>query len=289
MTTPVPPLVTEPLSAALSPLGIDAGRLSSRPHQGKGRPVHHFVGQGVIVDIALDDQGRHLNRLEEHGRRWAAGAGVRTPRILSFDEPAGDWLVSEMIDVAPARGADYIGAALELAERIERTAPPIGAPVATSWRASRRTRPARLARACAAGLPVQLWLQVKRAVASLPRGIAAHGDFHSRNVLVARHGGVAVVDWEYLAPAPRHTDVLRFWSTLDHPADRGLVLDRVMSPLSRSERADFGLLALWLALRLFAENVSSPRRARHPGNTAHSRAMVAEARALARSVGAPAA
>lgn len=272
----------------LADLGVDPEELHEPARGGRARPVRHLLGPDVVVDLATDAHGQHLNRLEAHGRAWAREHGVPVPR-LRHSHPDGRWLVGERVRV-PARapsGADYLGAALEQAARIGRSPLSADRPAATTWRAPRRTRPARTARLVrrTGAMPLTM-LRVRRAVQALPSSTTAHGDFYFRNVLAPGPGlRVLVVDWEYLGPAPAGTDALRLWSTTKEADGRDWLLDRVLSPLSRSARADASLLAYWLSLRLVAENLSAPVAEQRPEDAEHARRLLPQARALARRHG----
>jgi len=274
------------LLAQLSRLGAPAADLEEPAAGGRARPVRHLVGQDVVVDVAVDARGKHLNRLEAHGRAWARDHGVRVPRLLATD-PDGCWLVGERVDLAPPAGTDYLASALEQASLVARAPLAEDRPEATTWRAPRRTRPARTARLVSrTGTLALTMLGVRRAVQALPRSQTAHGDFYFRNVLRPADGEqVLVVDWEHLDRAPAGTDALRLWSTTKDDDDRARVLDQVMSPLGRDERADASLLAYWLSLRLVAENLSSPRREHRQEDAEHALRVLPAARELARRSG----
>ena len=277
---PDPPALAQALAAC------GAGRTDVHEQAaGRRRPVRRFVGPGLVVDIATGPHGQQLNLLELHGRRWAQAAGLPTVRVLGADERAGDWLAGELVATAPATGPAYLDHALEVSARLARSTPPAGGPGRTSWRAPRRTRPARLARMVAAGVPLRQFSHVRAAAAGLPQVAVAHGDLTYRNLLhVEGTGAVTLVDWEYLGPAPAHVDELRLWSTLKAPGDRAHLLDGLLRTLPQREHAAVGLLALWLCLRLFAENVAAPARDRDAADSAHARAMAREAAGLAREL-----
>lgn len=273
------------LRHALEVLGTDPCDLVERS-PGRPRPVRHLVGGGVIVDVARDATGRHLNGLEVFGRRWAASHGLPTARLHAAD-PHGAWLVGEFVASGEPGGPDYVAAALEVARGMAALPAPRGGPAPVTWRASRRTLPVRVARLVAAGLPLQRWRAARAAALALPDEVTAHGDYYFRNVLWAgADEGVRLVDWEYLGRAPRHADPLRLWSCMKAEADRNLLVEELLRVAPAGERRPIGLLAHWLGLRLFAENVSAPRAHRNPEDARHARVMMREGRDLAVRLGA---
>lgn len=128
-----------------------------------------------------------------------------------------------------------------------------------TWRAGSQGRIRRLARLAASGLSVREFLAARSEAESLLADSTAHGDFYFRNVLNLPDR-VEVVDWEYAGPAPKFTDHLRFWSTIKSDEDRDEALALILDRRSPQERAHIGVLGRWLAFRLFAENVTAPRR-----------------------------
>ncbi|RJK97912.1 phosphotransferase [Vallicoccus soli] len=270
-----------PLVRELHGLGVDPARLVEAPAAGPPSPVRHLAGDGVVVDVASAPDGVRRVLLELRGRAWAAGQGVRTVPVLRADA-AGRWAVSAAVRPTASAGADYVLAALEAARRVARAAPPPAAgPAASTWRAPRRTVLARAARARAAGVPLLRLRRARGRAAALPVAAAAHGDFHARNVL-GTADGVLVVDWEHLGPAPAGTDAVRLWTTLRRQDDRDLLLEHLLrgrTPvLAPAVLAD---LLEHLGLRLWAENVSSPRSHQRRDDREHARQVAAEARALA--------
>ncbi len=274
------------LVEALSRVGVSPDDLVVQPTSGRRRPVLRLTAGKVIVDLAQDPRGHHLNLLELNGRRWAEREGLPTAPLLAGDLEAGGWLVGALVPLVPATGAQYVAEALEVAARLARCAPAGGGPVATSWRAPRRTLPLRVLRLVAAGIRPLEFAAVRSAASRLPRAAVAHNDYTFRNVLLDADGGVRLVDWEYLGAGPCYGDELRLWTTLKDPADRALVLEHLLRPLSPRTRADVGLLALWLALRLHAENAAAPRVEQNALDRRHAAAMVQEARQLAARLGA---
>lgn len=273
------------LVQALAACGLARRDVQEQVPSARRRPVRRFLGGGVVVDVATSPHGRQLNLLEVRGRSWARAAGLPTVRVLGADERSGDWLVGELVATAPASGPAYLDHALAVAARLSRQDAPVGGPGRTSWRAARRTRPARLARMLTAGVPLRQFQQVRAAAAGLPQVAVAHGDLTYRNLLhVEGADAVTLVDWEYLGPAPAHVDELRLWSTLKAPADRAHLMDGLLRGLPRREHPGVGLLALWLCLRLFAENVAAPAQDRDLADAAHARGMAREAAHLAREL-----
>ena len=104
----------------------------------------------------------------------------------------------------------------------------------------------------------------------------AHGDYHLGNLLRRDDGGLVVVDWEFLAPAPRGTDVLRLWSTLPGADARAAVLAAALDGLGPDERHRLGVLGRWLALRALAEAAGEPERADRRADLPRARAVLAD-------------
>lgn len=272
------------LHVALAAHGVPAAALSPHVTAVRRRPVSRLTGSGLVVDLALDDRGRRLNLLEVHGRTWARARGLPTPDVLAHDG-AGRWLLARQLDIQPASGHDYVHAASALAARIAGSSPPRGGPPPTSWRAPRRTIVLRAARMRAAGMSLTSFRAVRRAASALPTGPVAHNDYTYRNVLHLAAGGLCLVDWEYLGPAPRYTDELRLWTTLRREDDRQLLMELLLRRADKGQRSHIGLLSLWLSLRLRAENVAAPRPDRDPADAAHAAEVLVEAKRIARELG----
>ncbi len=282
-----PPALPTSLRRALAATGADLGTLVPPAPGGRPRPVRRLLGEAVVVDVAADEEGRRLVLLEVRGRAWARAHGVPVPDVLAAD-PGGGWLVGRRVPPATPSGTGYVAAAVAAARRVEAAPPPRGGPPASAWRAPRRTRAVRAARLLREpAVDLTTFRRVRAAALALPRTATAHGDFYFRNVLAApaddagRGVGVAVVDWEHLAPAPPRTDLLRLWTTTKDDADRAAVLEAALAGLDRSALAVASVLGHWLALRLLAENVTAPRSHRRAEDAAHARRVVPEAARLA--------
>ena len=273
--------VPAPLRLALEDLGVGVHALvEDAPDGGPPRRVRRCLAGGLVVDLAVSDEGRRLNLLELRGRDWAEMHAIPTVPVLRADREYGEWIVARKVPLRPSAGPDYVRAALDASRRICVVGPPPPGPVASTWRAPRRTLAVRVARAVAAGVPVATVRRARSRAAALPLSSTAHGDYHLRNVLAMEDGGVAVVDWEHLAPAPAYTDALRLWTTLKAADDRQLLIDHLTDRLRADEREPVAVLAVWLAYRLWAENVCSPRAHQRPDDARHARHMVTEAEAL---------
>jgi hypothetical protein len=294
--------------------GVDPDLLRLLPGRGPRRPIARLIGPitgqarhpvghairrpgtgsgvRVVVELAIDGAsgyghaaGRLRLQRELWGRCWAAAAGLPTPTVLGAD-PAGGWLVSSWLEPAVPTGPGFLDAAVETAARIAAAPPPPPGPPRSVWRSPLRSAPLRLARGALGGVPTQLWWAARQAVARLPQVPVAHGDYYHRNVLwCPGRGGLYTVDWEYLGPGVRHSDLLRLWSVLPDPADRAGLLARLLDDVPAAERAEIATLGLYLALRLLGENVKCAPRDRDATDLAHARAIQPEAHALAQTHG----
>lgn len=283
---PAGPVLPAELRAVLADHGIGATALRVRGTTGLRRPITRLGAGAVVVELADSPAGRVRLRRELWGRAWAAAVGLATPAVHAAD-PDGAWLVGEWIEPGFPGGPAFLDRAVEAAERIRRAPPPPLGPPASVWRSPATAAPGRTARAVAARMPLRLWWAARAAARALPRTPVAHGDFYHRNVLwQPDRDRVSLVDWEYLGPGPRHGDLLRLWTILPRRDDRDAVLDRLLVAAPAAEHREIATLGLYLALRLWGENVKTPRRDRDAADLAHARSIQAEARALARAHGA---
>lgn len=272
--------------AVLVEHGVEPDASPPRVKPGLRRPVTRLRAGPLVVEVADSPAGRVRIRRELWGRAWATTVGLCTPTVYGAD-PDGAWLVGEWIDSAPPGGPDFLDRAIETAERIRTAPPPPPGPPASVWRSPRRAAPARTARAVVARMPLRLWWAARSAARALPQTPVVHGDFYHRNVLwQPDRGRVSVVDWEYLGPGPHHVDLLRMWTILPERAERDALLDRVLAAAPAPERREIAVLGLYLALRLWGENVKAPARDRDAADLAHARSIQGEAHALARAHGA---
>lgn len=262
--------------------GVDRDALTPMRRPGPPRPVRRLTGAGYLVDVAVGESGRRRNLLEASGRDWARRQGVATPQVWALG-PRGGWLISEHVRAHPVTSGPLLRQAIEVARRIEVAEPPTRITDASTWHAPRRSLPLRAARLVLNGFPAREWRAAQAKVRGLPRDGVAHGDFYYRNVLApAGTSALVVIDWEYLAPAPHNTDLLRMWSTLQDVESRSVVLEAVLSGTPASAWQTVGELAHWLALRLLGENLSARPGQRDPTTLAHAQLVVGEARRLSR-------
>jgi hypothetical protein len=277
----------EPVRNLLAEAGVPVGALRPAGRLGPRRPVHRLAGGGLIVELAsAGEAGRLRLRREAWGRSWAQSVGVRTVPLLGAG-PEGEWLVSEWWEPSAPGGAGYLDDAISTALRIASAPPPPAGPPPNVWSSPRRAVPLRLAKGLLGGVPTRLWWAARQAASELPTVPVAHGDFYHRNALwCPERGGVHVVDWEYLGPGTRHSDLVRLWTLLPLSSDREDLQARMLRLVPADQHRELGVLALYLALRLLGENVKGDRRDRHPADLAHARAIQPEARALARDLGA---
>jgi aminoglycoside phosphotransferase (APT) family kinase protein len=266
--------------------GVTGDDLRPYGKLGLRRPVARLGAGNVVLELALDDDGRARIRRELWGRAWAARAGLPTAAVHGADGE-GSWLLAEWVPAAPAAGPRYLDRALATASALADAEPPPASPGASVWRSPRRAALARTARALRGRLPLRLWWAARTAARALPQVPIAHGDYYHRNVLWRPDAGeVCVVDWEYLGPGPRHGDALRLWTVLPERRDRDALLARLFAAAPVAQHRDIAMLALWLSLRLLGENIKSPRADRNRADLAHAWSVQPEARELAREHGA---
>lgn len=267
------------IEAAFRSSGLGPGDFTYQPKPGPPTPLRSFLSSDAILTIGVDAEGRRLNLVERTCRTWAGAHDIPVPRILDASDDGG-WLLARRVHTRPAEGTAFVHAALDVADRIAALpAPDLDIP-ASQWRASRVTLPIRLVRSTVGGLNPAAFVQARRAAGSLTERTTSHGDYYRRNVLADIGGGVSVVDWEFVGPAPRWTDHVRLWSTLRRPEDRRTAWTRITSQCTGSGAEQLAVLVRWLTLRLLAENLAAPRSQRDSADLSHARVVVSEARTL---------
>ena len=279
--------VSDSLAAALRGQGVDPLTMRPCSKLGPKRPLARLLATSptgeVMIEIALNGEGRRRLLTEAGGRRWASGRGIAVPTVLGLGD-AGTWFISAAAGAVRPNPA-FVESAMRLADRIgEQSTPPDLGELASDWRAPRRTRVLRGARTVLGGVPPRLFAQARAGFRDLPHDRVVHGDFYHRNI-VQNTESYQVVDWEFSGWGPRFSDHLRLWSVLPDKSLRDLVLDRILDGVNRAERRSIGVIALWMSLRLLGENLSAPRRSRSADDLAHARAMLPEAVELARQLG----
>ncbi len=240
-----------------------------------------LADQPVVVVEAVGREGRRVIASEVAGREWACRAGVRSPRVHHVD-PDHAWYVAEWLVTAPATGADYVREAMEVADRIANGPDLPDAGPARSW--ARAPIPARVvnaARLLRDGFPLSEYRRSRADAMLLPCDVPAHNDFHRENVL-ATIRGIAVVDWEFAARAPRWSDHVRLATSLTHPEDRATASDLIAERATGEDIVHVSILLRWLSLRLLAENYSAPARRRNPENLASAREAAVQFGEIAR-------
>jgi aminoglycoside phosphotransferase len=166
--------------------------------------------------------------LEERRRRWAESQGLPQPPVVARGE---DHLVVRRLPQDPPVGRQYLELAVDLADRIASASVPDELlEASTDRRASRRGIGRRLARLVRSGLPLREFKQAQRAAFALEATALAHGDFHPGNLLYSSaERRLVAIDWEYLGPAPPHSDLLTLWVHLPQPADRAWLVEHVLA------------------------------------------------------------
>lgn len=232
--------------------------------QGAWQTQHIALSDSLVVHLATTPDARQALLVEAARRRWAFAAGVPVPTVVAV-APDGSWLASGRVADDAAEGAAYVDGALEAARRIAAAgAPPDAAAAGSrSWSGGRRSLLARAVRGARSPLSLREFRAVRAEADQLPRSTLAHNDFHVGNVLHdAGSGTVHVIDFEYLAPAPPHSDALSLWPDLARTADRERLLDAVVAGADRAELPAIGLLLHWSALRLLAFRATGEPRSR---------------------------
>ena len=255
------------------------------------------VLQGVladrILDLAVTETGRLRLRAELRGRRWAEERGIGVPDVLAAADD-GRWLLSRRVHPGRAGGARWTEEAIEAAVRIAPLPPPPGSP----WRAEddggvrttvlRRARSSiedagRLARG---GIRFGELRAVRTAAGQLPLVEACHGDLRAANaVLDEELGAMVVLEWAGVQTGPRHRDLLTLWATSAGDEDRARIADAVLERTAAWELPDVGLLWHAIALEQLVARLTRPGRG-DGLDTAFARARLAEARTMARRLGA---
>lgn len=222
----------------------------------------------VRVRFGVDEQGRRRNRLEVQGRAWAQRHGIRVPVIVDHD-PTGAWLVSEDIISDPQRGKDYVDAGLTAADRIGRMRPWSPPDEMSGWRAPRRGRARRAAQLWRGGIDPRQFIRDRGAAMGLPARVAVHGDLYDSNVLFTKGEEAALIDWEHAGTGPEHSDAMRFVTTLSRDEDAEYALDSVLRRAARSEWESLAIQLRWLALRRYADQITSDSRSTWGQERAH--------------------
>ena len=227
----------------------------------------------LLVYEARDARDVRRIRREVEGRRWAADHGIPTAETVA---KARDdrWLVTRWIPEEPSESLDYVAAAHEMAQRIERLPRPRFVTPGSSWRAPRWSRPVRVGRLLAAGLDPRTFVRTRRAYDELPREVTLHNDYHRQNVLntTAARGHVTVVDWEFTAVGPRHQDMVRLVVDLRDPGLAREAWELLLRSVPGADHAALAAQLRWLALRTYATELTVPRRDRDPAQSARRRA-----------------
>lgn len=267
------------IEAAFRSSGLGQSDFSYHPKAGPPTPLRSFLSPDSVLTVAVDAEGRRLNRVEARCRQWAGAHGIPVPDVLDAD-PEGAWLLARRVHTHAPEGTAYVHAALDVADRIAGLpAPELDLP-ASQWRASRASLPARLLRSVAGGLNPLAFVRARRAAAGLTTLATSHGDFYRRNVLADAAGTVSVVDWEFVGSAPQWTDHVRLWSTLRRPDDRRVAWERITSGIGPQDAKHLSILVRWMTLRLLGENLAAPRSQRDADDLRHARVVVAEARSF---------
>jgi hypothetical protein len=277
----------ERLAALLTELGVDEALTAVADQSARLGTVTGVLPERVL-DLAVTEVGRRRLRAELRGRRWAEERGIGVPEVLAAAED-GRWLLSRRVHPAPSGGARWTAAAVDAAVRIA----PLPAPPGAPWQpaagpALRRARgtvqdAGRLLRA---GVRLRELRAVRGAAGQLPLSEVTHGDLAAANVVLDTDGGLVVLEWTGVRPAPRHRDLLTLWATTPDEEDRAEIAEVVLARTAGWEQPDVGLLWHAVALERLVDRVVHSARAEGP-EVAAARARLAEARRQAAALGSP--
>jgi hypothetical protein len=277
----------ERLAALLTELGVDEALTAVADQSARLGTVTGVLPERVL-DLAVTEVGRRRLRAELRGRRWAEERGIGVPEVLAAAED-GRWLLSRRVHPAPSGGARWTAAAVDAAVRIA----PLPAPPGAPWQpaagpALRRARgtvqdAGRLLRA---GVRLRELRAVRAAAGQLPLSEVTHGDLAAANVVLDTDGGLVVLEWTGVRPAPRHRDLLTLWATTPGEEDRAEIAEVVLARTAGWEQPDVGLLWHAVALERLVDRVVHSARAEEP-EVAAARARLAEARRQAAALGSP--
>jgi hypothetical protein len=266
----------EPALDLLSEYGVTTVKVA------RGGSAWMGLGPAHACYLARSDEGVRRLAVESTRLAWAQGQGIAVP------PPVGEspgLLVRARVPVDPVRGQGLVDAAVEVTRRIALASAPPPAPHESVSRRARnaRTLPLRLSRGVVRGVPWGEFRLGRAEAALLPSTTLSHGDFQDDNLLWDEaHQQVHVIDWDYAALLPESTDLLNLWVQLVDDDTRDLVLDVALS--ETKDRAAFGVLAHWLALRHLAEvatgSPSSVGRVAWRGRLRNAKASLARARRL---------
>jgi hypothetical protein len=277
----------ERLAALLAELGVDQALTAVADQSARLGTVTGVLPERVL-DLAVTEVGRRRLRAELRGRRWAQERGMGVPEVLAAAED-GRWLLSRRVHPAPSGGARWTAAAVDAAVRIA----PLPAPPGPPWQpaagpALRRARgtvqdAGRLLRA---GVRLRELRAVRGAAGQLPLSEVTHGDLAAANVVLDTDGGLVVLEWTGVRPAPRHRDLLTLWATTPGEEDRAEIAEVVLARTAGWEQPDVGLLWHAVALERLVDRAVHSARAEEP-EVAAARARLAEARRQAAALGSP--
>ena len=273
--------VADLVDAAFRAAAVDRADFTYSPKPGPPTPLRSFFSDDLVLTVAVSDDGRRMNLVEAACRSWAAAHGIGVPTVQA-SAPDGAWLLAEAVAAQAPEGAGYVNAGLDAADLIAALDPPTLDAPPSGWRGdgSRIDLIVRLGRSLLGRLPVHRFVAARRAAAGLTDLTTSHGDLYRRNVLARSATEVAVIDWEFVGPAPRFTDHVRLWSTLRRAEDRELAWARITTGLDAGQREHLAVLTEWMTLRLLAENLAAPRSQRNKADLAHARRVGKEARRL---------
>jgi aminoglycoside phosphotransferase len=242
--------VEETLAQVARVLGEQPSMVTTRA----GQPRVGLTSQ-CAIHIAYDDRTRARIRQEAERLLWAARCGIPVPEVR---DQRPEWLITaRAVNDEVTSGALYIDAAVAAARALATASepPPSVRGPAPAHGGGRRAGAERLYRILRSPLAPAEFRSARTAAARLARDTLAHGDYVLHNILFdSGRARVTVIDWEFLNYAPAGFDLCVLWPRLPEAEDRDRVLDAVLKDVP--DRAAFGVLHHWLAVRYLADLVT---------------------------------
>jgi hypothetical protein len=202
--------VDEPLRGA--PAGLREALAGAEVEQAWREGPRTYLRAGEVFarfSLAEEDVPVFEHEARVRGLVGETGA-LRAPPILAHGR---GWLLERQV-VSQDEGVEVVIAAAAAIAHLELPAPPAKTGAQPAHALRRRLRLLRHPR-----LAPELARSSRLLAASRLPEVTTHGDFHPGNVLRAGGGGW-VIDWELNGRGPAGSDLMRYWATIDDPADR---------------------------------------------------------------------
>jgi hypothetical protein len=266
----------------LADLEIDEPLAGVADHAARLGLVQGILAESV-VDLAVTESGRQRILAELRGRRWAEERAVGVPEVVAAAED-GRWLLSRRVHSGETGGKRWTEAAVDAAVRIAPQPGPDGEPWTPPGGPSlgrARAKAEDTGRLLRSGVRLGELRAIRAAARALPLSEVSHGDFRAANaVLDGENGGLVVLEWVGVQPAPRHRDLLTLWATTPDDADRQAIAEVVRERTAAWEGPDVGLLWHAVALEQVVARVTRPDRG-DGLDLRFARSRLAEARRMA--------